>query len=427
MPKVYKDINVYDAFVERVKFVFSEFKHIYISFSGGKDSSVLLQLVNSIAKSIDRKFDVLYIDFEAQYKATIQHVYELKSLSQINDFYHFCLPLENEDNGSSIFRPTWIPWDENEKDLWVRDMPKDAINIETVDERIFKRGQEWEDLLKQFPKYLLKKYKCDKIACLTGERTDESFNRFRAYAFSENIYSDIKWSNIDAKGVIKFTPLYDWSVQDIWHAVYKFQLKYNQVYEMLWKDGIPISKQRICQPFGQDQRQSLSQWAKLEPDTWAKIVNRVSGANFGALYSKTTLLGHNGTSKPEYMSWEQYAVFLLESIGLYSQDLRDHYIRKLKILFDYLEKEASLKVNGIQDEHSSDTEDLKSWISWKRIAITIEKNDFQCRGLQYGLTKADRETMLKLKKKWGTLLGLENYKTKEFINLAKEIGYERED
>src|SRR5690606_6904925 len=129
-------------------------------------------------------------------------------------------------------------------------------------------------------------------------------------------------------------------------------------------------------PYGQDQRQSLNQWAKLEPDTWAKVVNRVSGANFGALYSKTSLLGHNGTSKPDYMTWERYAVFLLESMGLYSPELRDHYVRKIKILFDYIQEQANLTLGDITEAHPSKAKGLKDWISWERIAITLEKNDF---------------------------------------------------
>ena len=38
-------INVYDALQERLDFLFREFQNIYVSFSGGKDSGVLLNLV----------------------------------------------------------------------------------------------------------------------------------------------------------------------------------------------------------------------------------------------------------------------------------------------------------------------------------------------------------------------------------------------
>lgn len=422
--KKYLDKNVYEAFCERINYLFDHFQCISFSVSGGKDSSVMVQLANRIAKERGRMFDVFFLDFEAQYKATIQHIYELKQLSQINQFHHYCLPLENEDNASSILRPTWIPWDEKERHLWVREMPEDAINIDTVPGQVFRSGQEWEDLLAQYPLWLRDKYGTDKVAIVVGIRADESFHRFRAVAFGKNLYNGQNWTTKIKKGVYNCYPLYDWRTEDIWHAVSRFDLKYNAVYEMLWKNGISIHEQRICHPYGADQRTSLNQWAKLEPDTWHKVVNRVSGANFGNIYAKTTLLGHHGSEKPDYMSWEQYAVFLLESIGLYSPELRDHYVRKIKILFEYIREEAAMKVDDISEEHHHGPDiKLEEWVSWKRIARTIEKNDFPCRGLQYGLTLKDRETMKNLKEKWGKLLGIQT-NTKEMRELQKDLANE---
>ena len=121
------------------------------------------------------------------------------------------------------------------------------------------------------------------------------------------------------------------------------------------------------------------------------------------------------------MTWEQYAVFLLESIGLYSEELMMHYVRKIRILFDYIKNEANISRDDIQESHLSKSDNLSDWVSWKRIARTIEKNDFPCRGLQYGLTLQDRQTMQKLKKKWGTLLGIEHYQTKEMKQLKTEL------
>lgn len=423
--KKYLEKNIYAAFCERIEYVFSEFDHVFFSVSGGKDSSVTVQLASSIAQKMGRKFDVLFIDLEAQYNATIDHIYELKQLPAIDTFYHYCLPLENEDNPNSIFQPTWVPWAEKDREKWVREMPQDAITIDTVDQSIFQPGQEWEDLLKQFPKWLMREKGLSKIACIVSIRTDESMHRFRAIAFGKNTYKDIHYSTCIAKGVYNFYPVYDWRTEDIWGAVSKFDLLYNQVYEMMFKLGIGIHEQRICQPFGLDQRVSLNQWAQIEPETWHKVVNRVSGTNFGNIYAKTSLLGYNGTTKPDFMTWEEYAVFLLESLGMYSHELMMHYYRKISILFAYIQKEVSLQQKDIPENHKPGNDvSLSDWISWKRIAKTIEKNDYSCRGLQYGLTESDKQTLQQLKEKWGTLLGLEHYKTKEMINLAKELGYD---
>ena len=390
----------------------------------------MVQLANIEAKKRNRNFDVFYVDYEAQYTATIEHIYELKKLSQIRVFYHLCLPF-NSHNSSSIFQPHWQPWNPDEKEKWVRDMPDDCINIDNHKfGDLFVKGEEVETFMTKFPIWLMDKHNKNKVGCLVGIRTDESFNRFRAIAFGKNLYKNLKGSTNIKKGIYNFYPLYDWRTEDIWISVSKLNLSFNVVYEMLYKNGISIHEQRICQPYGADQRVSLNQWAVLEPETWHKVVNRVSGANFGALYCKTSLLGHNKSEKPKHFNWEQYAVFLLETTGLYSKELMNHYVRKIKIFFEYYENEHNIKVNQIKDEidlkviKEKYTESGK-WIHWKRIARAIEKNDFSMRSLSYGLTKKDKEVMINLKKKWGKMLGIQT-NTKPMKQLAKEIGYEED-
>ena len=88
MSKKYLEKNILDAALERLEIIFQNFDNIYFSVSGGKDSSVMVQLANIVAKKLNKKFDVLFIDLEAQYKHTVKHIEELKQLSQIRNFYH---------------------------------------------------------------------------------------------------------------------------------------------------------------------------------------------------------------------------------------------------------------------------------------------------------------------------------------------------
>jgi len=78
MPKVYLEKDVYTATLERLEFAFTEFDNLYFSISGGKDSSVMLQLAAKTARKLNKKLNILYIDLEAQYKATINHINDLK-------------------------------------------------------------------------------------------------------------------------------------------------------------------------------------------------------------------------------------------------------------------------------------------------------------------------------------------------------------
>lgn len=45
MKREYMAMDVYTAFLKRMEFIFREFENIYVSFSGGKDSGLLLNLV----------------------------------------------------------------------------------------------------------------------------------------------------------------------------------------------------------------------------------------------------------------------------------------------------------------------------------------------------------------------------------------------
>lgn len=285
MAKKYLEKNVLDAAIERLQIIFEDFDNIYFSVSGGKDSSVMVQLANKVAKQMNKKFDVLFIDLEAQYRNTIEHVNSLKKLSQIRDFYHIALPIALR-NAVSVLQPKWICWEEESKNLWVRKMPEDSININNCPFRWFKKGEEFEEFIVQFATWYKQKYK-GKVACGVGIRTDESLNRFRTIAFQNRklTFKEYKWTTklrVNEKHieVYNFYPLYDWTADDIWGAVSKLDLEFNYVYELMHKNGVSIYEQRLCQPYGDDQRNGLNQFKALEYDTWSKILNRVNRSKF---------------------------------------------------------------------------------------------------------------------------------------------------
>ena len=281
MSKKYLNKNVLDAANERLEIIFQNFDNVYFSVSGGKDSSVMVQLANRIAKKLNKKFDVLFIDLEAQYTYTIQHINELKQLSQIRDFYHIALPLALR-NAVSVLQPKWICWEEESKHLWVKDMPKDSININNCPFTWFKKGEEFEEFIIQFANWYQKKYQ-GKVACGIGIRANESLNRFRTIAFQNRkvTFEKYNWTTKLKIGdkhidVYNFYPIYDWTVEDIWTAVSRLDLKFNYIYELMYKNGLSLHEQRLCQPYGDDQRNGLNQFRALEYDTWSNVLNRVN-------------------------------------------------------------------------------------------------------------------------------------------------------
>lgn len=174
--KNYLDINVLEASKERIAFAFDNFEKIYISFSGGKDSSVMFHLVMDEAVKRKVRVGVLVVDLEAQYNLTIQHISEMvEEYQEYIDLYWVCLPITLR-NSVSVYEPTWICWDRNIKKEWVRMPPKCAI----TDEKFFpffQKGMEFEEFVPLFGLWYSDNKPC---ACFVGIRTEESLNRYRS-------------------------------------------------------------------------------------------------------------------------------------------------------------------------------------------------------------------------------------------------------
>lgn len=425
MPKIYTETDVLQAAFMRLEFIFDHFQQVYFSFSGGKDSSVMLQLANMVARRKGRVFDVLFIDMEAQYRRTIEQVERLKTLSSIRRFYHIALPIALR-NAVSILQPKWLCWDEDARDLWVRPMPKDAISLKNCPFPFFQKGEEFEEFIVQFAAWYRTLYPGDTVACGIGIRADESLNRFGTLIDErKREFMNRHWTTLTPCDVCNFYPLYDWRTEDIWGAVSRFDLPFNEIYELMYKNGLGIHQQRLCQPYGDDQRNGLDQFRALEPETWGKVLNRVSGANFGNIYCRTTALGNLRSFKPDNMTWEEYAVFLLESIGLYNRDLMLHYVGKIRKFIRWYEKTEGLQICDIPGEADIKLEQRKKAISWRRIARALEKNDFYMKRLSFSQTKSDEKKLKLFMEKWSNFLNDEtDTDDKDLNQLLERMTYD---
>jgi predicted phosphoadenosine phosphosulfate sulfurtransferase len=407
--KHYLHTNVYDAFVERIEIAFNEFEHIYFSFSGGKDSSVMIQLANDVAKRLNKKFDILYIDLEAQYKLTIDHIEELSHLSQIEDFYWISLPLQLR-NAVSVLQPKWVCWSPTQEDLWVRKLPKNSININNHKFDFYQMGMEFEDFIVEFAKWYQNK-KGGIIGAGIGIRSDESLNRWRTiHSQTKTTLRYYQWTTLlkPFNNIYNFYPLYDWKTQDIWGAISVFDLKFNMIYELMYKNGLSIHEQRLCQPYGDDQKNGLDQFKAIEYETWEKVLNRVNGVNFGNIYARTSALGNIKSCKPDHMNYQEYSVFLLESLGIYNKDLMIHYIKKIRKHIAWWEKYHGCTLNDIPDEADSKLETMHKVPSWRRIARAIERNDFYMKRLGFSQNMYDENLLKSMIQKYDNLFDVSN-------------------
>lgn len=125
MEKKYLEINVYEALQQRFDFIFQEFDNIYVSFSGGKDSGLLVHLIMDYIKrnKIRKRIGIFHQDFEAQYHFTTDYVEQVFDMYESRiEPYWVCLPMTVR-SAMSNFQTYWYPWDDTKKDVWVRPLP----------------------------------------------------------------------------------------------------------------------------------------------------------------------------------------------------------------------------------------------------------------------------------------------------------------
>jgi len=383
------DISVLEASKDRVAKTFDDFERIYVSFSGGKDSSVMTHLVLDEAKKRNRKVGLLIIDLEAQYKSTIKHIEDMIEMYKDNiDLHWFCGELLLR-NAVSDFEPKWVCWDESKKDIWVRPKPKLASDLSQYDFYVPK--MEFEELMVIFGEWYSQEKMC---AGFIGIRSDESLHRYRAITSEKNglMHKDYKWTTKIRQNLFNVYPIYDWRTADIWIFHLKNQdLPYNKIYDMMTRAGVKFSEQRLCQPYGDDQKKGLWLYHILEPDTWYKLILRVSGVNSGALYVKErgNMTGNASVSKPKGHTWESYTNFLLKSLPKKTQN--NYKDRFEKFIAGWMQR----GYDSIPDEAPHDLE-VKCWApSWKRMARCILRNDYYCKGL--GQTQPKSEAYEKYK------------------------------
>jgi predicted phosphoadenosine phosphosulfate sulfurtransferase len=373
--KVYQEKSVLQASKERISKVFDDFEKIYISFSGGKDSTVMTHLIMEEAIKRNRKVGLLIIDLEAQYSLTIDHIREIvEKYKESIELHWFCGELLLR-NAVSDFQPKWICWDESKKDIWVRDKPPEANDLSQYDFYVPK--MEFEELMVIFGKWYSQG---KKTAAFIGIRADESLHRYKAItATKKNLtHEGLKWTTLIASNLYNVYPIYDWRTEDIWvfHAKNK-HLPHNKVYDLMSMAGVKLSNQRLCQPYGDDQKKGLWLYHILEPDTWCKLINRVSGVNSGALYvqDRGNINGTHKITKPENHTWQSYTNYLLKSLP---QKMQSHYRDRFeKFIIGWIKRGYS----NIPDEAPHDLE-VKCWApSWRRMARCVLRNDYYCKGL----------------------------------------------
>lgn len=298
--------DVHDLACSRLEHCFKTFDTVAVFFSGGKDSTVCLNLAIEVARALGKlPLQAMTYDEEAIPPETAEYCRRVVDTQPLV-FQWLCLPIKSR-NACSRKSPWWYPWAEEDRAKWTRELPPDAIRSLPGFGRILHRDAAG---FIYPPSY-------GRVCTVMGIRTQESLNRYMAIAGNKTghraFLSGDHWRHIT-----RAYPIYDWAHEDVWYAPQRFGWDYNRAYDVMQRAGVPIHNQRCAPPFAEQPLERLWTYAVCWPELWDKMTARVPGANTAGRYARTSLYGYGGNDgvvKPDNQTWREFVQSAMDSMA----------------------------------------------------------------------------------------------------------------
>ena len=301
--KILMKENVWEAALDRIRYLYDEFEFVTIGMSGGKDSTVVYQLAKIVAKEKNRlPLNVFWIDQEAEWTHTVEYNKKIMYDKDVNPYW-YQIPILIE-NATSYEQKYLYCWDDKEKDNWL--FPKNKISIK---ENKY-NNKMWDGM---FAAIFRKDFKGKKHCHFTGVRAEESPRRTLGMT-QDLTYKHITWGTKECSKTnhFSFHPIYDWSYTDVWKAINDNNWEYNPMYDLQYQYGIGIPNMRISNLHHETAVRSLFYLQEVDRDLYERMTKRLQGVDMAGKMGKDN---YYVKKLPHMFSdWIQYRDYLVDKL-----------------------------------------------------------------------------------------------------------------
>lgn len=300
--EIYLQKNVYEAAKERVAFVYDNFKNVVVNFSGGKDSTVVLNIALEVAKEKGRlPVNLFFFDQEAEWEHNIEYIRRTMNRPDINPmWYQIPFKINNAASGDENWLHCW----EDGKE-WIRE--KEDISIKTWEPT--GKEEEFYEMMDILPTQY---FNGEPVAALCGMRCEESPKRKIAITEGNPCFKYVLWGEKRKRGKLDFDPIYDWTYSDVWKYIHDNKLDYCEIYNYMWQYGVPIKNMRISNVTHEQAITSLYIMQEIEGDLYNKLTKRLGGISASSQMKEAFY--HVDSLPFMFHTWEEYRDFLLEKL-----------------------------------------------------------------------------------------------------------------